>query len=386
MQLNRIQVAALAIVLLLLVRAARAEDDWNVNSDTMLYTDTNNVNVVSSQLGINRALDDSGGSAQASGLVDVVTAASVDVLSHATTRFTEVRVEGDMAVSHAFGDSLPGVRYRGSVEPDYLSQGAGASWQQRLGTPDSTLAASYFFSADSVGRHGTPYDVWSRRLRSHTLDLSFSQTLGPDTVMRGVYTLTNQHGYMAKPYRYVPLFTASGLAQAQSDGVSLGLDTFNAYRLSARPAEQVPELRMRHAFDLLLMQYLGFVDASLRLEYRFYVDSWQQKAHTVDLSIKKPISEWLRINLFGRGYTQGDSYFWQRVYVVDSSQDIPRFRSVDRQLSSYWTLTGGAGMDLTFDNWQIFARVDVAQTRFNDFLFLAHRTALVADLGLVWIP
>jgi hypothetical protein len=72
--------------------------------------------------------------------------------------------------------------------------------------------------------------------------------------------------------------------------------------------------------------------------------------------------------------------------VVHSELDIPRYRSVDRQLSRYWTGTLGTRADLVFDKLQVFAQADVAYSHFSDFLYLTHRWVLITQLGLEWTP
>lgn len=377
----------LGVLLIGPAHGVRADEaGTTVTSDNMLYTDTDNVDVFSSEAAVHHNFDAEGTMLEGSAIIDVVSAASVDVLSHATTGFHEVRVEGNVSGAYALGDSTPGLRYRFSVEPDYESQGVGGSWSQRLGSPDSVLSASYFLSLDTVGRHGTPFGVWSETLRTHTFDLSFTQNLDSKTILRGAYTLTAQNGYLEKPYRYVPLFTQQGLQSAADDGVDLNLKTFSNYRIGTRPAEEVPDTRLRHALGLRAMRYLDGIPAALRLDYRFYFDNWQQRAHTVELAVDSPLSDAFRASLYGRAYLQSDAYFWRKVYVVDDTTKVPTYRSADRQLSDYWTGTVGGRLDLTLGDFRFDGQVNLAYTHFNDFLYLTSRWALIAQLGIRWTP
>ena len=363
---------------------AQADGPWTVSSDSLLYSDTDNVIVFSSQLGVARAVDEDGGQASARAVVDVVSAASVDVVSQASTRFSEVRGEADLALSARVHAALLSLDYRGSTEPDYLSHGFGAGYETRLGSPDSVFGAHYQLTLDTVGRHGTPYGVWSRALTSHEGDLSYTQTLGPQTLVRGVYTLTVQDGYLEKPYRFVPLFDADGLSRAVMDGAKLDLETFDRYRLSTRPPEEVPDLRVRHALAARGLQYVPAIDGSLRVDYRFYVDDWRMTSHSVELSVWSELGRGFGVELFTRGYLQSAAAFYKRIYRVMGPDQVPRLRTADRKLSPYRSLTGGLRLRLRADPIVAYLEGSVMGTWFTDYLLLNHELALVSQGGLAW--
>lgn len=128
----------LTLALLVVPSIAHAQDDWRVSADALCYTDTDNVTAVTPALSVRRRID-GGGSAGVRIVADVVSAASVDVISQATVRFEEVRTEGGLDLALPVGGVLPSVAYRFSYEPDYLSNGVTLGLRTRLGTPDSTL-------------------------------------------------------------------------------------------------------------------------------------------------------------------------------------------------------------------------------------------------------
>jgi hypothetical protein len=295
-----------------------------------------------------------------------------------------VREEGNLALSHGFGDVLASINYRGSTEPDYLSHGFGTGFQARLGSPDSTLSSHYQITFDTVGRHGTPYAVWSRPLTSHAADVGFTQNIGQKTLLRGIYSLTVQDGYMEKPYRFVALFDSSGLSRARSDGTVLGLDSFDRYRLSSRPPEEVPDLRVRHALAVRGLRYLDPLHASLRLDYRFYFDDWGMLAHTIELALVDELSPRWALSLFTRGYTQNAASFYRRIYIVAAADEIPRFRSVDRKLSPYRALTAGARASLRLRSVNLYLELSAMHTWFTDYLYLSRELALVSQAGVAW--
>ncbi len=361
---------------------ARADGDWLLSLDTMVYDDTDNVTAVTPRLGVARRLDEDGGRVGAYALVDAVSAASVDVISHATDSYTEGRTEVGFDLSKAFGDHLPSVSYRFSIEPDYTSNGGTIGWQSRLGTPDSVLRIDYGLTYDVVGRSGSSWQSFSRELVSHTGNVTFTQTLGPETVLRGVYSLTVQQGYMEKPYRMVPMFDAATVANAPR----LTLANFDQYRSPERPPEEVPDLRVGHAIGLRLLQSIDPIQGSIRADYQIYFDDWGLTGHTAEVALTATITDGIRIVPYGRFYLQTAASFWRREYTVDASGQIPQYRSLDRDLGSYHTLTGGGRLEWTSGEWGGYLDGSLMWTHYDDFLLLDDRIAAMGQIGLRWTP
>ncbi|HEX7480588.1 MAG TPA: DUF3570 domain-containing protein [Polyangiales bacterium] len=377
----------LLCVSLAAARHARAQErPWTLSSDSSVYTDTDNVLVVTSQLGVAHTLGPDGGKVSATGVVDVVSAASVDVVAAASKRFHETRTEGNFAISHAFGSLLPSLNYRYSSEADYRSQGVGGGLQTRLGGADTVLGANYQLILDTAGRSGTPFSVFSRSLTTQSADIGITQNLSKRMILRGVYTLTVQDGYMAKVYRFVPLFDSAGLARAKADGAQLGLSNFSQYRLAARPPENVPDSRVRNALALRWLYYLESLEASVRADYRFYIDDWNLTANTLELSFYKTLSELFMLDLFTRGYQQSAASFYKSKYVVGQADEVPRFRTVDRKLSPYYMYTLGARIELHTEPITAYFELSGMYTRFTDYLFIDHEVALVGQGGIAWTP
>ncbi len=367
---------------LTLAGTTAAQDRFRLAVDTFFYGDDNGVAVVSPQTSVRYALDDEGGEVWARGVVDVVSAASVDVVAQATRGFSEVRTEAALGASKAFGTHLPSLSYRISVEPDYVSQGVRAGWQSALGTPDTVLAAGYGATFDTVGRSGTPFAVFSESLLTHAADVSLTQVLGERWLARVAYALTVQEGYLEKPYRYVPLFLPGALA-----GPQLDLSNFDARRLAGRPAENVPDERVRHALALRLVGSLDPLDAALHLDLQLYGDSWRVFATAVQPALHVALGDTLRLVALARFYHQSDASFWRRAYVVSSEDALPRWRSVDRDLSSYTTISAGARLEWDVaESAMLYLDVRPAWTLYHDFLFLDRLSSFVAQGGFRWAP
>jgi hypothetical protein len=359
-------------------RAERPPVDFSF--DTLLYTDTDNTIVSSSRVGAIAKLDDDGSEVHAAAVADAVTSASVDVITEATPRFSELRTEADVGGAYAFGVWLPSAHYRYSHEADYLSNGGGVSAVRKLG-PDSTLELGYDLTYDLIRRSGTPPSVFERTLATHSAEASWSQVVDRSTVVRIAYSFVGQDGYMAKPYRYVPLFDASTVAAADAMGTPISIDDFGRLRLSERPPENVPDVRLRQAIAARAIRYLAWLGGSVRGDYRLYLDDWGVRSHTGELALRAARGD-RELDLTQRLYEQTAADFWRRTYVVEPGT-IPQYRSVDKELSHYLSATTTLDFRDRHGAWGWYATAGVMYTRYFDFLFLDSRTALLAGGGIV---
>ena len=361
---------------------ARA-DETQASSDVLVYTDTDNVVVVSPQVAARHELDEDGGEVAARVVLDAISAASADVVSSATYRFSELRTEVNLNLSKAFGPWLPSLAYRYSHEPDYQSHGLTLGGARKLAGNDATVSASSSTVIDSIGRVDTPSSVFSERLISEALEIGLTQNIDRQSLVRAVYSLTMQFGFMEKPYRSVPLFDAQGIAAADAMG---GLDDENyaLFALGARPLEEVPDSRFRHSVAVRGLRYIPAISSAARLDYRFYFDSWGISAHTAEPGLNIGLAETWKLNLWGRFHWQSSASFWRRAYVVDQPDQIPGLRSSDRSLSSSWHVTAGARGERNGERLSAYLEASVLYSRFPEFLFLDSRTALIGQAGVRW--
>jgi len=366
-----------------------ADDKWRLALDTLVYADGDDVTVVTPQTSVRYLLDEDGGEVRARVGVDVVSAASVDVIAQATRGFREVRTDATLGVSKAFGDWLPSFDYHLSTESDYLSNGGRLGLRARLGSPDTVLQLGYGFSSDLVGRRES-FDQQHESVRTHRADVSLTQALGPRTLLRGAVTLTARSGFQSKPYRFVPLFDQAALDRARADGVELDRSSFAAYAINRVP-ERVPDERVGVAMAGRLLHYVRALRGSLRLDYQVYLDSWGLVANTLEPAVTLGLSREWSLVAYGRVYLQGNASFWRRTYVVQSaapSPTIPTYRSLDRELSKFQTYTLGARVEWTAPDARFAFFVDgaVAYSHYEQFLYLEERVAFIGLAGVRWTP
>jgi hypothetical protein len=144
----------------------------------------------------------------------------------------------------------------------------------------------------------------------------------------------------------------------------------------------VPDWRVRHALAgraVRLVPGLGAVQG----DYRLYLDAWGMQAHTADVTLRLPIGRF-RIDVEDRLHWQSPVDFWRRTYTVDAAGEVPRWRTVDRDLGGYLQDTLLVRGQMTISSLEIYARGGAMVTRFNDYLFLDWRLALIGETGLRW--
>ena len=69
-----------------------------------------------------------------------------------------------------------------------------------------------------------------------------------------------------------------------------------------------------------------------------------------------------------------------------SPGELPRYRSMDRELSSFSTLEGGLGLAYAGKRFEAYAEGSFMNTWYRDYLFLDSRYAVVVQAGLRWTP
>ncbi len=311
------------------------------------YTDTLAVHVVTPAVRAAIASPTAGWNVGASYLVDVVTAASPDLVASASPRFKDVRHA--VTVNGGFKPGNYGVQLYGdlSTEHDYLSRTIGGTVLGDFDDKQLTPSLGYAHTWDTVGRTGVDYDVFSHSFLTEEISAGLTAIMSPTSLVVLGATAMLEHGDQSKPYRYVPLFAPGVNPPA---GASVG--EVNQLRLPAKPLEQLPLDRQRFSIGARYVTRLG--SATLRLEERLYDDTWAIKASTTDAKYLMDLSSRLRLWPHVHLHAQTPASFYQRVYGADlgAQQPVPAFRTTDRELSPMMgvTLGGGARVAVTDPN------------------------------------
>jgi hypothetical protein len=349
------------------------------------YSDTNSVEVWTPGIDASVSSPTQGWNVGGNFLVDVVSAASPDIVSEASPPYHEQRYSGGLNGGYKRGRF--GVQAQGYVssEPDYLSRGGGlaltADLNDKLITP--RIAANY--GHDSIGRG--PNNFISS-LDTIELEAGITFVMSPTSLLLLSATAQIESGDQSKPYRYIPLFDPVTIAPYIPVGASV--DIVNRYRLPYRPTEQLPTSRDRYAVGARFAH--RFSHATLRLEQRLYADSWLLKATTTDaryvIDFSRRFEAWphLRFN------AQTGANFYQLAYSASVDPNtgqlrIPLYRSTDRELSPLVSVTGGAGLHFILSGpeaktqYGLSIQGDCMYTKYFDALFITQRTAVYGSIG-----
>lgn len=352
------------------------------------YSDTNHVDVVTPQLDVTVASPTGGWHAGGSVLVDVLSAASPDIVSMASPRYHETRYAGSVA-----GGYKPGVfgvtgNAFASSEPDYRSLGGGVAATLDLRDKTFTPRVGYGYSHDTIGRGGTPFDVFSRTLDAHELEAGATFILTPSSLLLLSATAKLERGDQSKPYRYVPMFDSQVYGPYIPAGANVAL--VNRVRLPVRPLEQLPTERNRYALGARFVRRMG-QSATLRLEQRLYVDTWLTKATTTDARYVLDLSRHFRVWPHARLHAQTGADFYRLAYFATLDQGtfvLPTYRTGDRELGPLVTVTGGGGTRILLSGpesktlWGLNLSGDIMYSRFFESLFVRQRTAFYGSIGV----
>ena len=291
-------------------------------------------------------------------LVDVVTSASVDVVSQASaTTIHDTRHQIALGLTQLFGAWTATGGYSFSRENDYLSNTLNGGVQRDLFDKNTTLAFGYGVSLNTVGRANDMN--FSRSLTSQHVSTSWTQVVSPRLITQLTYELGNESGFQSSPYRFVP--------------IRASVDATPEFWV----AETDPDTRWRHALVLGANHAVGKDDA-VQADYRIYHDTWGITSHTIGARYFVHLTPRLELRLRERFYTQDAASFYQESYSAPE-----KYVTYDRELSPLWSETIGGKLTYRFSEHVAGElKVDVFYFSYADFAPLTSRTGTNTGIGV----
>lgn len=339
------------------------------------YHDSDHVDVGSPALSFSVESPTSGWGASAGFLVDVVTAASTDIVSTASPRWTEYRYVPVIGGHKKFDDLDVSAHAELSIEPDYLAAGGGVGAALDLAQKTVTPSLSYDFGYDISGRSGTPFSVYGNTLTRHGIAPGVGLVLGKATFLAVSFTAVLELGDSSKPYRYIPMFSEDIAGRVPA---GYAIDAVNRDRLPIRVLEQLPTDRQRWAVAGRIAH--RFSSSTIRAEERLYMDSWGLKATTTDSSFLVDLTDAIRVWPHIRFHAQTSVDFWRLAYAAAISDNgdltIPALRTGDRELGPMLSATLGGGGRFAFGpagRWGLTVTADFIYSRYLEHLYILQK-------------
>ena len=264
-------------------------------ADLSAYSDTNAVAVYTPGINASIVSPTAGWNVGGNIILDAVSAASPDIVSTASPPFEEFRYGGGLTAGYKPG--LYGAQATGAISSsvDYVSYTGGIRLTADLNDKLITPTLGYSYSYDRIGRGPNnfqhDFNDLKGALDTHEVEAGITFVMSPTAVLLIGGTAQFERGDQSQPYRYIPMFDPDTVAPFVPNGATV--DLVNRTRLPVRPLEQLPTERDRFAIGGRFNKRLN--NATLRLEQRFYYDTWGLKASSTDARYMVDLSRHLRV-------------------------------------------------------------------------------------------
>ena len=355
------------------------------STEVSAYTDSDAVHVLSPTVAGSVADDLAGWSIGGSYLVDAVSAASVDIVSTASSHWVERRHVGAGSASFKAGPAAVALSGGFSSEPDYLSLGGGGVISFELAEKNVMPFIGGSYGHDLVGRTGDPMNAW-QELNKVSIKTGVTFVVNRSTIASLSFDEILERGYLAKPYRYLPV-VAPGVSVTGPGG---GLDR------PGQIAERVQRRRERSARTQSIRAggsargSFGDRDVSRRPAplLRQLGPAGDARPTSTSTSISAAASSCGRTCA---PISSAGVFFWRRIVEQIPNPvgpaGIPTYRAGDRELGPLYTLTGGFGIKVRLNAdlkapWTLSFQLDGIYTRYLDAVYISERRALFGALGL----
>lgn len=244
--------------------------------------------------------------------MDAVSNASIDVVTTASP-YKETRHEFGLSADYVYRDAQITFGLMTSHEPDYVANTANLDVTQEVFGGMTTVAFGFTRANDEVGKKNAP--EFSESAHHWQYRLGATQILTPRWLMSANFEALADDGYLGSPYRSARVFGAA-------------------------VPERNPSTRSGRAGKLRLVGDLGSRDA-MHVEYRYFRDTWDIKAHTAEIGYSRYFGELWLADTFFRYYTQTHALFYS-----DNAMQETVYVSRNRQLSTFDDM--GLGFKLSY--------------------------------------
>jgi len=282
--------------------------------------------------------------------VDMVSNASIDVVTTASP-YKETRKEYAVGAEYAYRDSLLSMSYSNSDEPDYKAQGLSIDASQEVFGNMTTIKLGFTRGKDDVGKTGEGFFDYAKHWRYR---LGVTQILTPTWLASLNFEAVSDEGFLGSPYRAAVVFGAF-------------VPERNPRTRSSRSikAGAIGEIMAR---------------TSLHVDYRYFYDTWEIKAHTFEVGGSRAVGESFLIDGYLRYYKQSAALFYS-----DNAQTETVYVSRNRQLSTFDNIAPGVRVTYSYKQvpgqYEIKGNLNYEYQRYNFSDFTDIRSGQLYSYG-----
>lgn len=249
-------------------------------------------------------------SINASAISDVISGASPAYHTNRITKMNDHRQAGDLTVTRYFSRGTLSFGTSLSSESDYLSRGYSMQGTVESESKNTVLNFGVAVANDAIN---PTFGGVHEKKRIFDGVLGVTQVLTKNDIGQINFRYSQGTGYFSDPYKW--------------------LDN----RPESRDQRSVA-LRWNHHFDDL--------DATSKVNYRYYNDTWNIKSHTLSIEYIQPLTQGWTISPLARFYTQNEANFYVASDPASGSgptfpSEDAKYYSLDQRLSSFGALTVG---------------------------------------------
>jgi hypothetical protein len=396
-QIRKVSGALAAATCSLLGQPALAADNnnWQVDSALLYYSETDRVSAAEPVIKAKRSFDDESelelklvldsltGASHNGGLVSDDSVQTFTTPSGAGTyrvqpgqvplddAFKDTRVQANLQYLRPINRALRwtgGVGFSSEYDFQALTANTGLLWD--LNQKNTTLNFSVGFESDTIDPVGgvpEPFTLQSDDIKDGgtedrtTTDVLFgvTQVMSRRWIMQLNYNISSSSGYHTDPYKVLTLVDGSGAPrEAESlGGADIGPGDAQAF-------EQRPDSRTKHAVYWENRYHLD--RDAVAVSYRYMTDDWGITSHTLDLRYRWMLDDGWYLQPHVRLYQQSEADFWYESLTPSDWQAIQagtiEEASADYRLGKLSDQTLGLKVGRTLDNGREWsARLEVFQ-------------------------
>jgi hypothetical protein len=264
-------------------------------------------------------------------LVDQTSGASIDMVMLGASPLHEERKQKQIGVDYLYGKTTYSAGAQSSIENDYDSSTVNLAISQSMFGDLTTVTIGASRGWDIVTRvinaaHEKDPN-FRKRVDRKTWSLGVSQILTRNLIAGLDYEAITEQGYLQNPYRAIRYLAAPG-----STIYLTGPETY-------------PGTRTSNAVALRTKYYLPW-RASVTGKYRYFFDTWDIHAHTIEVDYTQPfLNDRLIADLTYRFYRQNSASFYSDLFQYANQQN---YMARDKELAAQDNNSVGAALSYDF--------------------------------------